>query len=186
MKVANIIPQSHLQPLSKPSQKEVGRDLNVASWFRKMISEENANISGSTQRKYLHFPEHFTNDQLNEDTKRCMHYILCQRLRPGWELQKWNAIYNEDKILGEQIINEATHHPEISVVPQSAGYWVIRNLAEQRQNSSGFLTLFSTKRDSEQKQMRARCKKETRSHELLLIERYSCKRPQVGLVLRMM
>ena len=67
-----ILPQTDLQPFSKPPQKLVGRDLNIASWFREKNMSENAMLPPGSARKYLEFPAHVSDDQLNDDMKRCM------------------------------------------------------------------------------------------------------------------
>ena len=151
LKVDNLVPQTNLQPFSKPSQKAVGRDINVASWFRMKTTSENKKLPSNATRKYLEFPDDVSDEQLNEDMKRCIHGILCGRLRPGWETKSWNAIYSLDKRLGEQVIKEASLRPEMAVIAQSAGYWAIRTIAEQRQKS--------TKRAAEQRN--ARTKRDT-------------------------
>ena len=143
-----ILPQTHLQPFSKPPQKSVGRDLNIACWFREKTISENAMLPPGSARKYLEFPAHVSDDQLNDDMKRCMHSIMCERLKPGWETMNWTSIYSLDKVVGEQIIREAAQRPEMTVIAQSAGYWAIRTIAEQRQKS--------TKRAATQKNTRRR------------------------------
>ena len=154
MRVENIAPQGHLHPIPRPPQKKVGRDINIANWFRIKKKEENAKLPKNAARTYIEFPEHLSDEQLNEDMKRFMYNRMCQRLKPGWETMNWNMIYNSDKMLGEQIVKEASLRPEMAVVSQSSGYWAIGKTAKQRQKS--------TKRSAEQRNARVRFKKENR------------------------
>ena len=109
---------------------------------------ENAMLPPGSARKYLEFPAHFSDDELSDDMKRCMHSIMCERLKPGWETMNWTPIYSLDKVVGEKIIREAAQRPEMTVIAQSAGYWAIRTIAEQRQKL--------TKRAAAQKSTRRR------------------------------
>ena len=154
VKVENIAPQSHLHPILRPPQKEVGRDMNIATWFRQKTGDENSKFPKNTLRKYLKFPAHISDEQVKEEMKGCIYYIMCERPTPGWETKNWNTIYNSDKMMGEQIVKEAALRPEMAVIAQSSGYWAIRKIAEQRQKS--------TKRSAEQRKTRVTVKKENK------------------------
>ena len=72
VKVENIAPQSHLHPIPRQLQKEVGRDMNIATWFRQKTGDKSSKLPKNAPHKYLEFPAHISDEQLNEEMKRFM------------------------------------------------------------------------------------------------------------------
>lgn len=150
-----ILPQNHLHAIPKPKnlQSKYGRDPNMAAMFRELVAFENEKLPLGAPRRFLTFPEHLTDDEINEDAKRAIFGLLCLYIDEedgvrAWELRTWTELFNSDKKRGKFILRQAEQQPELRVFAQGGGQWALRMLADQRQKA--------TKRTAQMRSTRAK------------------------------
>lgn len=124
---------SHLPSLKKPTQKEMGRDPNVAYWVHTIAEERNSKLGAGA--RCLVFEEDIAWETLNTDAKRCITGLMALHLNLGWEEKSWGEISSNQKRNVERMIEAAARKPEIAVFAQCAAQWGIRILAELKQKS---------------------------------------------------
>ena len=92
----NIIqPRFHLHKIanSKKYYKSYGRDPNMAAMFRRLLEEENAQLSTDATCTFLKFPEHCEEEGFNDDAKQIAYGQVCLLLTSRFEGKKsWNEI----------------------------------------------------------------------------------------------
>lgn len=128
------IPPPKLPRIPKPTRKDNdSRTINVAQYLREKITKYNRQSKGD---RYLEFPAHATNRQLNASAKQVIAGLLRKELGASYGLLTWDQVsHSTMQSKAEHVISEAAKRTELQVYAQTENHWAIRALAEGKMKS---------------------------------------------------
>lgn len=138
-----ISPHNHLHaiPKSKKLQSMNGRDPTMAAMIGAFVAFENEKLLLVASRRFLKFPEHLTDYEINEDEKGAIFgllflYIYEEDGVRDWERMTWIEAFNADNKLGQFVLRQAEQQSELYAFAQCGGKWAIGMLADEIQKAT--------------------------------------------------
>lgn len=132
-------PSTTLPPIPSAKRGEVGfkREVNVTLVLRDAIDKANATIPDG-QEKYIQFPEGYADKKLNTDAKDALDLLMLQNIGDDYGRLNWkSASRTTHREQCEAVIRLAAESRDFVVFRQTAFYWAIRDLADQKMKSKG-------------------------------------------------
>ena len=132
-------PSTKLPPIPSPVRGEPGckREVNVTLSLRDAIERANSTLTDD-QEKYIQFMEGYTDKKLNSDAKDALDALMLQHIGSHYGRQNWKtASRTTHREQCEAVIRQAAASRDFLVFRQTAFYWAIRDLAEQKMKSKG-------------------------------------------------